>query len=159
MKKLLSLLCGMLAVFSGFCQDTTRNIAIIPEPVSVTKNSGTFTLPQPITVAVGAADSLKPIVTYLKDRISKSTGASVDVSSGSSAAIKLVLNQKADATLGKEGYKLSVTPTGATITANAAAGLFYGVQTLLQLFPKEIESPTAVTGVKWEAPCVEVVDY
>ena len=110
MKKLLPLLCGVLAVCSGFSQDTTRDIAIIPEPVSVTKNSGTFTLPQPITVAASNADSIKPVIAALKDRL-KSTGASVDVSSGSNAAIKLVLNQKADATLGKEGYKLSVTPS------------------------------------------------
>ena len=158
MKRLFPLLCGVLATIACYSQDSSRAIAIIPEPVSVTKTNGTFTLPQPITVSIGAADSLKPVIAALKDRL-KATGATVDVSSGSNAAIKLMLNPKADATLGKEGYKLSITPTGATITANAAAGLFYGVQTLLQLFPKEIESPTPVTGVKWEAPCVEVVDY
>jgi hexosaminidase len=75
------------------------------------------------------------------------------------AAIQLVQNKTADKTLGSEGYRLSVKPSGVTITANAPAGLFYGVQTLLQLFPKEIESTTAVSGVAWQVPGVEVTDY
>jgi hexosaminidase len=37
--------------------------------------------------------------------------------------------------------------------------LFYGVQTLLQLFPKEIESASMMTGVQWTAPAVEITDY
>jgi hexosaminidase len=37
--------------------------------------------------------------------------------------------------------------------------LFYGVQTFLQLLPKEIESKKAVANVAWTAPCVEVKDY
>jgi hexosaminidase len=45
------------------------------------------------------------------------------------------------------------------IAANQPAGLFYGVQTLVQLFPKEIESPALVKNIKWEAPCVEITDY
>ncbi len=30
---------------------------------------------------------------------------------------------------------------------------------LVQLFPKEIESPFTVANVKWEAPCVDITDY
>jgi len=41
--------------------------------------------------------------------------------------------------LGAEGYRLSVKENNITIRAQQPAGLFYGVQTLLQLFPKEIE--------------------
>jgi hexosaminidase len=33
------------------------------------------------------------------------------------------------------------------------------VQTLLQLFPKEIESASVATGVQWTAPAVEITDY
>jgi hexosaminidase len=33
------------------------------------------------------------------------------------------------------------------------------VQTFLQLLPKDIESKTTVTGVRWQAPCVEITDY
>jgi hexosaminidase len=37
--------------------------------------------------------------------------------------------------------------------------LFYGVQTLMQLLPKQIESLDAVTGVTWTVPFVQITDY
>src|SRR5208283_6114781 len=44
------------------------------------------------------------------------------------------------------------------IRAPAQAGLFYGVQSLLQLFPPQILSPRPVSGVTWTAPCVYIQD-
>src|SRR6202012_3959137 len=38
-------------------------------------------------------------------------------------------------------------------------GLFYGVQTLVQLFPKEIVSDKYEADVKWISPCVDITDY
>jgi hypothetical protein len=43
------------------------------------------------------------------------------------------LDRKKDKSLGEEGYSLSVQTGGIRITATAAPGIFYGVQTLLQL--------------------------
>ena len=37
--------------------------------------------------------------------------------------------------MGKEAYRLRVAPNGVRIEGATAAGLFYGVQTLLQLLP------------------------
>ena len=58
--------------------------------------------------------------------------------------------------LGPEGYKLRVEGRGIEIVANAPAGLFYGVQTLLQLLPAAGVDP-AVTGFL-HVPCVEITD-
>ena len=41
------------------------------------------------------------------------------------------------------------------IYAEKSEAFFYGIQTLLQLLPKEIESKTVVKGVNWTIPCVE----
>jgi hexosaminidase len=70
-----------------------------------------------------------------------------------------MLNKTADNQIGNEGYHLSVTPKDITIKANQPAGLFYGVQTLMQLFPKEIEGKELIKDVKWTAPCLEITDY
>ncbi|HVF81150.1 MAG TPA: family 20 glycosylhydrolase, partial [Flavisolibacter sp.] len=61
--------------------------------------------------------------------------------------------------IGAEGYQLSVTSNGVVIKANQPSGLFYGVQTLVQLFPAEIEATEQVTGKQWSAPAVEITDY
>lgn len=51
------------------------------------------------------------------------------VKGSSPAAIKLAL----DAQLPKEGYKMSITPSGISITGGDAAGVFYGIQSLNQM--------------------------
>jgi hexosaminidase len=58
----------------------------------------------------------------------------------------------AKAELGPEGYELDVAPEIVSIKAPTQAGLFYGVQTLLQLFPPEILTNSKVTNVNWEIP-------
>ncbi|MFG2081782.1 beta-N-acetylhexosaminidase [Micromonospora tulbaghiae] len=61
------------------------------------------------------------------------------------------------ARLGDEGYRLDVTAGGVRITAVTPAGLFRGAQTLRQLLPAPIESPT-VTAARWAVPGGTIVD-
>ncbi|MFJ5665013.1 beta-N-acetylhexosaminidase [Micromonospora sp. C32] len=59
--------------------------------------------------------------------------------------------------LGDEGYRLDVTTDGVRINAATPAGLFHGAQTLRQLLPAPIESPTAVAA-RWAVPGGTIVD-
>jgi len=158
MKKLFFLLCFFSISLTSFSQATS--ITIIPEPVTWSKKAGQFVLPRQVVIEASSKPEMKQAVAFLKDRLSTPTGSKVTVSAAASTApIRLILNEKADAKIGKEGYTLSVTPAKIIIRANQPAGLFYGVQSLVQLFPKEIESATLVKNVKWAAPCVEITDY
>ena len=151
-------LCLMLTA-TTFSQ-SAKQISIIPVPVSVKESSGTFTLPKNVVIEAGSQPQLQQTVAFLKQRLSVPTGADVTViNSATSPSISLVLNRTTDAQIGQEGYRLSVTPKKITISANEPEGLFYGVQTLVQLFPPEIESASLVKDVKWEAPTVEITDY
>jgi hexosaminidase len=153
-------LCFCFISVTSFAQDNKNEIAIIPQPVKVIENTGHFTLPQNIIIESPANSEMKEALAFLKDRLSIPTGIPVVVKNiASSATIKLILNKKADNVIGKEGYHLMINPKNITISANQPAGLFYGVQTLVQLFPKEIESAVAVKNIKWEAPCVDITDY
>lgn len=160
MKKILIALCLSFLTVASFGQNTQSSIAIIPEPVFVTQTNGKFTLPENVVIEAGSQPEMKQVIAFLKDRLSIPTGRQVTVNATApSATIRLLLNQKADATIGKEGYQLSVKPTAIEIKANQPAGLYYGVQSLVQLFPAAIESKTKVENVTWEAPCVEITDY
>jgi len=161
MKKLLGFLClSFFAVHSFAQSNRDGNIAVIPEPVSLTQKEGEFTLPKRITIETSTGPEMKEVIATLRERLSVPTGSKMVVlGTAQTATIKLILNKKSDDVLGKEGYNLAVTPKGIFIKANEPAGLFYGVQTLVQLFPKEIVSNKYVANVSWMAPCVEITDY
>ncbi|MEP6684952.1 MAG: beta-N-acetylhexosaminidase, partial [Parafilimonas sp.] len=159
MKKSAILIVLIFISVVSFCQ-TSSKIAIVPEPVKIEQRTGYFTLPQNITIQTVEITDLKQTVVDLQKRLSVATGYKVSVSGNAPAAIiKLELNKTNDATLGDEGYHLSVTPKNITIKANKPAGIFYGVQTLMQLFPAEIEDSVLVKDIAWKAPCVEITDY
>lgn len=153
------LFCCLLHV-SAFSQNIKKTISIIPEPVSIKTVAGKFTLPVSIVIEADNSAKTVPVTDYLKNKLTIATGKTVSVKRNASfTAIKLVLNKTENPVLGKEGYQLNISTKSIVIKANQAAGLFYGVQTLMQLLPKEIESKTLVKNVKWTAPCVNITDY
>jgi hexosaminidase len=157
MKKLVSTIIIKVLCVSLFAQSS--NIAIIPEPVQITNKTGTFLLPARLVVGVSQGEGMQPVLNALRQKM-KVTGTTVDVATkGKSPNLFLTLNTKHDDAIGQEGYRLSVTPKNVVIKANKPAGLYYGLQTLYQLLPKEIESTIPVKNVKWVLPCVEIVDY
>jgi hexosaminidase len=178
MKKLLQLICVLCLSQQLYGQEASQidsapeveggiavspaKIAIIPEPVSMIRNTGIFVLPRNIVIQADKSPETKVVVDYLQLHLSIPTGSFVSnytSTAGAPATIRLVINENANSTLGKEGYQLIVAPKLITIKANQSAGLFYGVQTLMQLFPKEIEAKELVEGVKWTVPCVDITDY
>ena len=90
--------------------------------------------------------------------LSPATGFALPVQRrGASHSIALRLDKRLSA-LGPEGYRLQVKLDGVTIVAWQPAGLFYGAQTLRQLFPPEIFRKSTVSGIDWAAPCVTIED-
>jgi hexosaminidase len=134
---------------------------LIPVPVSETVGNGHFVLPHTIVIEARDQQGLTATVEDLRKHLSIPTGYNVTVTQKSTpdATIRLVLNPKPEATLGSEGYTLTVAPKSIVVRANQQAGLFYGIQTLLQLFPAAIESRLLTRRDSWEVPCVTITDY
>src|SRR5947199_172269 len=64
----------------------------------------------------------------------------------------------APASVGAQGYQLVSTASSVTVRASTADGLFAGVQTLRQLLPGRVESPSAQPG-PWSIPGATILDY
>ena len=156
MKKFLLGVSLFVVVFCNAQTSTVKNI--IPIPASVTEKPGTFTLKNNFSISVSGDDTAMNVAKQLSDALSAPTGYIGSIKKGSGGTIQLQILSAADNTIGTEGYKLSVTQKNIIISANKPAGLFYGMQTLMQILPKEIESKTAVANVNWTAPCVEISD-
>jgi len=136
-------------------QDSAINL--IPQPVEIQQSAGNFVLTRTSTISFDNINGLKT-ADLLVQKLNTSTGFSIKAQPNKSGSIQLNLNAVPVIQIGKEGYTLVSSPEGVVIAANEPAGLFYGMQTLLQLFPKEIESKTALKR-NWTIPAVKITDY
>ena len=137
----------------------SKRVSVIPQPACMTVNDGSFTLAHDTVISYADAEAGR-IGAILAEAVAPATGFDLDVRNGEADdgnGIYLAIDGSGPA-LGAEGYMLTVTPKRAVIRAPEAAGLFYGVQTLLQLLPPEIEALSPVDGVSWRVACVEISD-
>ncbi|MCX6926657.1 MAG: beta-N-acetylhexosaminidase [Verrucomicrobia bacterium] len=134
--------------------------ALIPLPQSIESREGAFKL-QPKT-RIQTDTAARETGNYLAERLGKATGYSlkVDTSAKPQPAKGAILLTTKDAkpSLGAEGYELTVGTNSVVVRAGKSAGLFYGVQTLLQMLPTEVYAAQPVAGVDWKVPCFRIED-
>ena len=160
MRKIILWLALIVLSASMFGQQNEKTISIIPEPVSMVQKNGDFVLPDVVTISSPSNKEMNFVNDFLVKKISTATGKDVKIDSkAKNATIQLVLNKRVNSQIGDEGYVLTSTSNGVTINANKPAGLFYGVQTLIQLLPPQIESDKLQKDVVWSIPQVEIMDY
>jgi len=132
---------------------------IIPKPVSIEHRNGFFVFkPSTRVVAEKEAhaeaskliDALAPPMGYKLKLVSKARPKA--------NAVRLTLDKQLSK-LGDEGYILDISTRQILIRAKQPAGLFYGIQTLLQLLPSPIFSKALVKGPDWKVPCLKITDY
>jgi hexosaminidase len=152
-KKIFVSLCICIAVSAGIvnAQDSNPNLNIIPAPVSVKKAVGVFILSQETTII---ADSVtNKAVVFLTDYLKNKAMLHIRIKANDGAGIpnSLVLTATGTDNLPVDGYRLTITPQQILI-AGKGAGLFYGIQTLIQLMPAE---RAAIAKL----PCLQIEDY
>lgn len=132
--------------------------SVIPIPVKMEVKSGSFPLSAATSISYPKNRGLDFSFHFFTERIQSATGIVLKQNDGGNAAIMLVLNEKPNAQLGTEGYVLEVSETKVVASANTAAGVFYALQTILQLLPPTIESSSR-SGTAWSIPAVSITDY
>ncbi|GAB3956817.1 family 20 glycosylhydrolase [Spirosoma harenae] len=148
------ILLFVLCAVSAYAQ---APIQLIPQPVKVQPQSGVFALTKSTTIQYNQADG-RSVADMLSMQLNSPTSYGFIAKQGNSGKIQLNLNATPNTQLGDEGYTLDASPKRVIISANKPAGLFYGIQTLMQLLPKEIESKAVVTQT-WTLPAVQITDY
>lgn len=131
------------------------NLPIIPKPVSLKILEGKFVLSPRMKIAY--QNELEGQAKYLQQILEMSTGYEFILVSGNKKA-DILLQLSSDKIQHKEGYTLNITPKKMTICGADKAGVFYGIQTFLQLLPSEVYSERRLKDIQWFAPAVSIYD-
>jgi hexosaminidase len=150
MNKVFSIFIGVLISTAVFAQ-TDPNLGIIPAPVSVTKTNGDFILDKTVVLIHNDADGAK-MGDLLNAFIVTKAGFSLrEVKAIEPKQKAIVLTSKGADQLPAEGYTIKVTPGQITITGKGA-GLFYAVQSVIQMMPDQVAGKVTL-------PAVDINDY
>jgi hexosaminidase len=129
MKKSLFIIIFLLNVCIAFAQQSD-SVMIIPKPASVEKGTGLFTIDNTTGIVAKTGDEVK-VAEMFNYFFHKKYGFKLKVSNAI-AGHAIILNTRLRIKLPDEGYQLKVTGSSINILGEPN-GVFYGVQSLLQL--------------------------
>ena len=152
---LITLLAAVLSV-----SITARDYHIIPQPKEIIDKDGQFTLTKGMKI-YAKGDANRKVAQFFADKLNSSTALGLSLTARrSEAQIMLLSNKKVT---GSEAYRLTVAPGAVTAEASTDRGLFYAMQTFMQMLPPQVEAPTAnspstMVNRQWSAPAAVIND-
>ncbi len=150
------------ALFGTSQAQAQQFVNLTPTPKEMRVENGTYRLPAQFTIG-GAQipDSIKSEVNkFIGDFNKSASGCTASFSNKTEgAAIELVHNKALYATLGQEGYKLSVSTNGIRLESATTSGFFYGFTSLKKLLPACVAAGVKDDKVTtYELPLVQITD-
>ncbi|WP_296635630.1 beta-N-acetylhexosaminidase [Polaribacter sp.] len=138
------------SVFNKQIKNNEEDYQVIPKPLKLTKEDGKFVIGANTKIIAveelaNEANFLKQLLLPIKLEVSKN--------SFEKDAIELKLDTAIE---NDEAYFLEINPKKITIRAKTSRGVFYGIQTLRQLLPPEIETQVTVSNLS--VPAVAIYD-
>ncbi|WP_179412332.1 family 20 glycosylhydrolase [Mucilaginibacter sp. E4BP6] len=155
-KKILALISLLLVI--GFSQTAfSQTINIIPYPNAIKVMPEEFVITRATRIIYNQQDKdLAVAITPLILKLQKAAG--IKLKTTNTLRSHDILIRLTDNITQPEGYHLEISPDNIKIEAGTPAGVFYAVQSLLQLLPTEIESPTLAKNLQWKVPAVVIDD-
>ncbi|HRD57692.1 MAG TPA: family 20 glycosylhydrolase [Ferruginibacter sp.] len=117
-----------------------QTVNIIPQPVSLQLNNGSFTLNDAAVIKYSLLNKdLKAAAELFAASVKALAGINLKHNAASSKTIELAIKKTEG--VGDEGYLLNVSSSSVVLSANTKTGILYGIQTLLQAMqPKSASS-------------------
>ncbi|WP_185957565.1 family 20 glycosylhydrolase [Saccharicrinis carchari] len=128
-------------------------VALIPKPDSFTLHEQSFRI-SASTPLFTDNEKQRKATDYLNFLLDRAAGFELAVQQGEGS--KGVVFQTVDG-MAPEAYRLEVNPSQILVQASGEAGFFYGVQSIRQLLPIQIESKQ-VLQAEWLVPSVVIED-
>jgi len=129
----------------------SQNINVIPQPFSVKKSEGSFSINSKAVIV--ASRNCLANAEYLQDLLSPAF--ILKMKKKGKEGILLEIQKSLDTELGNEGYYIEVSNKAVIIKAASETGIFYGIQTLRQMIPLVLNE----TNINIEVPAVSINDY
>ncbi|MEI6575631.1 MAG: glycoside hydrolase family 20 protein [Bacteroidota bacterium] len=149
---------------SVFVFGRNKTLNIIPQPTEQKALRGSFPLNNSTSIIIqGSNKELHDLAVFFSEKIKLAGGPALQIINEKSETKKIrnaiyFSLTGADPALGKEGYELEVTKKGILLKANAGNGIFYGIQSLFQLMPPEVESTSNPSAIIWQVQAVRIKD-
>ena len=125
-----SVLFSTLLLIGNSCSDR-KEIDVIPMPRSVEYHSGNFTIsPETKFYTNLSAESRQALTDYLEGTSLGSVPFAESATGNNGIELNLC---DSSIVTGKEAYRIEIDKKGVRLSANTETGIFYGLQTLLQL--------------------------
>ncbi|MET3129028.1 hexosaminidase [Arcicella rosea] len=149
---LLLCLCSLSKVFAQ------AQVNIIPLPKHLSLSQGFFRINKEtkiinLTNNAETKNALKP----LTEKLQKSAGINLSFQTKISKANCIVIELDKNLT-NPEAYLLKISPSKVSIKATNSSGVFYAVQSILQLLPPEIEKSTFSSKIDCKLPALTIED-
>ena len=143
---------------ASFFYAGAQDVQLIPYPERVVKGKGDFIItPQTVLVLSDASSSVLSALSPLNEKFAKAAGFQLKVSKLAPKSNFIAFSY--DPLLTKPGaYSINVQTDKVMVSAKDPSGLFYAVQSLLQLLPAAIESDQLVARQQWTMPVVALQD-
>ncbi|HPR16931.1 MAG TPA: beta-N-acetylhexosaminidase [Candidatus Cloacimonadota bacterium] len=135
-----------------------KPLRIIPQPLSCEEFSGYFVIDPETEIYCDLLNQrLMEVINFLTNPIKRTTELILPMKSNVTSEQNVILIKLAETGLGKEGYKLLITADRIELYAAAENGIFYGIQTLLQLLPVQIFGENRFAA-SLSVPCCRIED-
>lgn len=141
---------------SALAVQLNAQVNLIPLPDKMVTGEGKFLITG--STALYTNEKSTSNLDYFRSFLSPATGYSFEIQKVKPSVNSINLELMRESGIPEEGYVLEISATEVSIKGSSEAGLFYGIQTLLQLLPPVVYSGKATGHEVWALPVLKIED-